>query len=163
MHPLTFQLSRALVIVEFSRAVGYCMIVRTRDDSLLPPRYSCCTTHFPTTILADTCCDAVVGTSSVEFAVGYCVIVRTRDDYYLLNLGHLGIAAVLPTFQSRMSSNLPRSDHTYTLRSFCSWSSSEDPGERPEPKHHSPLHLWRVMPPEAFVTTDVSYPHTAHV
>ena len=74
----------------------------------------------------------------------------------------IGIAAVIPTFQSRMSSNLPRSDHTYTLRSFCSWSSSEDPGERPEPKHHLPLHLWRGMPPEAFVTTDVSYPHTAH-
>ena len=75
-------------------AVGYCMIVRTRDDSLLPPRYSCCTTHFPTTILADTCCDAVVGTSSVEFAVGYWVIVRTRDDYYLLNLGHLSLISL---------------------------------------------------------------------
>ena len=36
-----------------------------------------------TTILANTCCDAAVGTSSVEVADGYCIIVQTRDDFLL--------------------------------------------------------------------------------
>ena len=56
-----------------------------------------------------------------------------------------------------MSSYAPRAGSIFPLRCLRSLSNSECAGWQPDPGHHSPLHLWRGIPPDTFVTTDVSY------